>query len=253
MGKLFSIINNKGGTGKTTTAANLGAALARLGKRVLLIDMDSQCNLSASLGLTEAGEHHIGTLLLGQSKVEEAVVEADQLWLIPSVDNLLDYETRINNEPGREYLLREALEPLAKTYDYLIVDCPPSLGALSINALVASDYFIVPMQTENFAFIGLDKILDISEKVKKRMNPQLKLGGILLVKYSQRTRFGQAIVSNLENNDRLGDRLFKTAIRQDIALMEAAAFSQTIFEYAPKSRGAGDFKTFAKELMKKCK
>lgn len=250
MAKVFSIINNKGGTGKTTTTLNLGGALAQIGKKVLLIDLDSQCNLSTSLGHVGTNEHHIGGLLLEKSNLQEVIVKNEKLDLIPSSEKLLDFEFQINNEPGREYLLNETISEIEKDYDYILVDCPPSLGTLSINALVASNFFIVPMQAENFAFIGLDKIIDMTEKVKKRMNPRLDLAGILFLKLSYRTKFSQAVLSNIMANDRLKNKIFETHIRQDIALMESAAFSNTIYEYAPKSRGAEDYLDLAKEIIK---
>lgn len=250
MAKLFTIINNKGGTGKTTTAVNLGAALAGMGRRVLLIDLDSQCNLTTAIASLDS-DKHVGTLLLKQHNAHDAIVYAEDngLYLLPSSDKLLDYETQISSEPGREYLLQEALAEVSSQFDYIFIDCPPSLGTLSINALVASDYFIVPMQAENFAFIGLDKILEITDKVKKRMNRELTLAGILFVRLSHKTKFSQAVITNITSNERLRNKLFSTYIRQDIALMEASAFSKTIYNYSPKSRGATDYQTLAKEII----
>jgi len=251
MAKIFTIINNKGGTGKTTTTVNLGAALALEGKKCLLIDLDSQCNLSTSLGITDA-EIHAGHLLLSVNKPMECVLPTNRenLFVVPSSVNLLDYETKINNEPGREYLLKENLQNVENNFEYIFIDCPPSLGTLSINALVASRYFIVPMQAENFAFIGLDKILDITAKVKNRMNPNLELGGILFVRQSLKTKFSMAVISSISENEKLSGKMLQTIIRQDISLMEASAFSQTVFEYAPKSRGAADYKDLATELTR---
>ncbi len=249
MGRFISVINNKGGTGKTTTVLNLGAALKKMKKKVLLVDLDSQGNLTHALHLQDA-QHHIGELLLGKCSFDECVQQAEGLELIPSKGNLLDFEYLINNEPGREFLLREVMEK-NNTYDFILMDCPPSMGTLSINSLVAAHSFIVPMQAENFAFIGLDRILQTAEKVKQRMNTNLALDGILFVKYQSRTKFGQAVVSNIVQDNYLKDKLFNSYIRQDIALMEAPAFGQSIFEYAPKSRGAFDYLNFAKELVKK--
>lgn len=250
MSKVLTIINNKGGTGKTTTSLNLGYAFARMRKRVLLVDLDSQCNLSSALTIGTEG-NHIGKLLLKQSSIEETVQYFDQLSLIPAATNLLDYEHQINNEPGREFLLKESIEPLKSEFDYIIFDCPPSLGTLSINSLVASDYFLVPMQAENFAFIGLDKILITAEKVKARLNKALDFAGVLLIRYSNRTKFSKAVRKNLEKNPETAEKLFKTVIRQDIALMESAAFHQSIYEYSPSSRGAEDYTHLANEFLKK--
>ncbi len=248
MAKIISVINNKGGTGKTTTVLNLGAALKKLKYNVLLIDLDGQSNLSKALNINEP-KNHVGELLLGKCSFEACAVETEGLKILPSVSDLLDYEYLINNEPGREFLLREVLNK-TNSYDYILIDCPPSMGTLSINSLVAANQFIVPMQAENFAFIGLDRILQIANKVKNRMNTELQLAGILFVKYQTRTKFGQAVISNITQNDYLKNKLFNAYIRQDINLMEAPAFGQSIFEYAPKSRGAFDYFNFAKELVK---
>jgi chromosome partitioning protein len=250
MATIISIINYKGGTGKTTTALNFGAALSKKKKRVLLIDFDSQCNLSLSKGF-KTPEKHIGNVLQKKSTIAESIYELDDFSLVPSIETLLDYEFAISNEPGREFIAREFLQPVKDDFDYIIIDCPPSLGLLSINSLVAANYFIVPMQTENFAFIGLDNIMSATQKVKDRMNPGLELAGILLVKFAYRTKFSQAVISNILANEHLKDKIFDAYIRQDISLMESPAFGQTIFEYSPKSNGAKDFQAFANEFLKK--
>jgi chromosome partitioning protein len=249
MARVFTIINNKGGTGKTTTALNLGAALVELKKKVLLIDLDSQCNMSSALGVGPT-ENHIGVFMLGKVCFSEVMQEHHNIHIIPASDHLLEYEMMINTEPGREYLLKESVVKIRNQYDYILIDCPPSLGIFSINSLVAADYFIVPMQAENFAFIGLDKILQVADKTKKRLNPALELAGILLIRYTSRIKFSQAVVSNIEANSQIGKKIFRTKIRQDINLMESSAFSQTVFEYSPKSRGAEDFSLLAKEIRK---
>jgi len=250
MQKTIAVINNKGGTGKTTTVLNLGAALAKQKKRVLLIDLDTQSNLTQSLQVQNT-ENHIGKVLLSRCDIKDAIVQVEGMDIIPSTDELLDFEFLINNEPGREFLLRESIANLEKEYDFILMDCPPSMGTLSINSLVAADSYIVPMQAENFAFIGLDRILQTAEKVKNRMNPKLELEGILFVKYQPRTKFGQAVVSNIIQNQQLKNKVFNSYIRQDIQLMETTAFGQSVFEYAPKSRGAFDYINFAKELLNK--
>lgn len=249
MAKIISILNNKGGTGKTTTVLNLGAALRQMKNKVLLIDLDGQSNLSKALHISEP-KNHIGELLLGKCSFTDCMVEAEGMKILPSVSNLLDYEYLINNEPGREFLLREVLAK-APDFDYILIDCPPSMGTLSVNSLVAANYYMVPMQAENFAFIGLDRILQIAEKVKNRMNTELELAGILFVKYQARTKFGQAVISNIAQNSYLKERLFNAYVRQDINLMEAPAFGQSVFEYAPKSRGAFDYMNVAKEFVKR--
>lgn len=251
MAQIISIINNKGGTGKTTTTLNLGSALHKSGFKVLVIDIDSQSNLTTSLGVSRV-ENHIGKLLLNDLKPDEVLTETKSgVTLIPSTSYLLDYEYKINNEPGREYLLKEALEPIQTYFDFILIDCGPSLGTFSINALVASDYYIVPMQAENFAFIGLDKIIQISDKVKMRMNPNIEMAGILFVKFPHRTKFSKAVIKSLETNSRFKEKVFKTRIRTDISLMESTAFGQDVFDYASHSRGAEDYLKLAKEFIKK--
>jgi chromosome partitioning protein len=250
MATIISIINYKGGTGKTTTTLNFGAALAKKKKKVLLIDFDSQCNLSLSKGFKKP-EKHIGNVLQKKAGIKESLYDVGIFSIVPSIENLLDFEFAISNEPGREFIAREFLQSVQDDFDYIIIDCPPSLGLLSINSLVAADYFIVPMQTENFAFIGLDNIMSATQKVKDRMNPNLELAGILLVKFAYRTKFSQAVISNIMANEQLKDKIFDAYIRQDISLMESPAFGQTIFEYAPKSHGSYDYQAFANEFLKK--
>lgn len=249
MANVISIINNKGGTGKTTTVLNLGAALAKKRKRVLLVDLDSQCNLTSAFG-AETPEVGVGDLLVGNASLSDVLIKNGKLSLIPSSEKLLDFEFQLNNEPGREYMLREQLERVANDYDFILIDCPPSLGTLSINSMVAANHFIVPMQAENFAFIGLDRIMLISEKVKKRMNPNLDLAGILFVKLDPRTKFSQAVIQSLSDNQNFKGKLFNTYIRQDISLMESGAFKQSVYDYAPRSRGADDYNDLAKEILK---
>ncbi|MDA3893615.1 MAG: ParA family protein [Salinivirgaceae bacterium] len=249
MAKIISIINNKGGTGKTTTVLNLGAALKKKNKKVLLIDLDSQSNLTHSLHIQD-NKYHVGDLLLGKCTLKDCIQNSEGLDIVPSNSNLIDYENQINNEPGRECLLKQVLEN-TNGYYYILMDCPPSMSTLSINSLVAANSYIVPMQAENIAFIGLDRILQTAEKVKLRMNTHLELAGILFVKYQPRTKFGQAVVSNIAQHSILKNKLFNSYIRQDIALIEAPAFGQSIFEYSPKGRGAFDYMNFAKELTLK--
>lgn len=250
MAHIISVINNKGGTGKTTTVHNLGAALALKKKKVLLLDLDSQSNLSSALGIN-GKEPSFCDLITNAAKIDETIIETGNMHGIPSSDKLLENELLLNNEPGREYILKEMIDQVANRYDYILIDCPPSMGTLSINSLVAAHSFIVPMQAENFAFIGLDRIMAISGKVKKRMNPTLELEGILFVKLSPRTKFSQAVISQLSGDENFTGRLFNTFIRQDINLMESGAFHQTVFDYAPKSHGAEDYKDLANEILKK--
>ncbi len=249
MAKIISVINNKGGTGKTTTVLNLGAALARRRQKVLLIDLDSQGNLSSALDL-QSPKFSVGQVLLGETPIESAISKVGKISVLPAGGDLLDYETQLANEPGREFILREALEKVQNLYDFILIDCPPSLSNLSINSMVAADHYLVPMQAENFAFIGLDRILQVADKVKARMNPKLELAGILFVKLNPRTNFSRAMIKSLSEDERLAGRLFDTYIRQDISLMESGAFHQTVFDYAPKGNGSADYGALAREILK---
>ncbi|OIN57689.1 ParA family protein [Arsenicibacter rosenii] len=240
----ISITNNKGGTGKTTTALNLGAALQKKGFRVLLIDLDAQGNLTLATGCRQP-RHHAGELLMDEASWEETLITGPTVHLIPASRMLLSYEHRLNAEPDSGYLLREQLEN--RPYDYVIIDCPPSLGALTFGALSATDWFIVPMQGENFAYIGLDEILQCAAKVRRRINPGIKLAGILMNKFDLRTKFGQSVYQKLSANPSV--RVFNSSIRQDISLMECTAFGQSIFDYAPNSRGARDLMNFCDEFL----
>ena len=244
MMKTIAITNNKGGTSKTTTSLNLGAALKNAGYKVLGIDLDSQCNLTLGTGVQPAG-YHAGTLLLGESTFEQTLQQTSSFDLIPSSKTLLSYEYRINTEPDSAFFLKDSL--FGKGYDYVIIDCPPSLGALTINALVASDYFIIPMQGENFAYVGLNEILALTSKIRKRLNPELELAGILLSKFDMRTKFAQMVYNKLTQNENV--KVFKTHIRQDVSLMESSAFGDNIFNYNPQSRGAQDYRNFCEEVI----
>lgn len=246
MANIISITNNKGGTGKTTTTLHLAAAFAGMGKRVLAIDLDSQCNLTNALGIGEQ-KNHIGNLLTGNRNFKDTLCIVGetpyQLALLPASETLLNYEYFINSETDGQYLLKDTLSPYLKEYDFVFIDCPPSLGTLSVNALVASNYYLIPMQAENFAYRGLYRILQLIEKVKP-YNPTLQRLGILLNRFDRKTKFGQSLLVQLESM-----HVFDTVIRQDIALMECTAFAQPIFSYAPKSRGAEDYLALAHEIQ----
>lgn len=244
MTKTYAITNNKGGTSKTTTALNLSAALNLRGFRILAIDLDPQCNLTLGAGI-QPSEINAGTMLLGESTFEQTVQKAASFDIIPAHKTLLSYEYRVNAEPDSAFFLKDVL--FGKQYDYVIIDCPPSLGALTVNALVASDNFIIPMQGENFAYVGLNEILQLTSKIKKRLNPELELAGILLSKFDMRTKFAQMVFQKLSSNENI--KLFKTHIRQDVNLMECAAFGENIFLYAPESRGANDYKNLCEEIL----
>lgn len=249
MGNIISVSNHKGGVGKTTTTVNIGAALAVLGHKVLLIDLDPQANLSQSLGL-EGKEPNIYQLLKGEGKPSPVNV-AERLDVIPSSLDLSGAEVELAGEAGREYILEEILQPLKFRYDYILIDCPPSLGLLTINALTASEEVLIPIQPHYLAAQGLSKLLEVVEKVRKRLNKRLKVGSILITLYDGRKVLNRDVLEALEG--RFPNELLKTRIRENIALAEAPTQAVDIFRYAPKSNGAEDYLAAGRELLEKMK
>ncbi|GAB3900612.1 ParA family protein [Spirosoma agri] len=250
---VLAFANNKGGTGKTTVALNVAAGLARIGKDVLMIDLDSQANLSIWAGFRNV-KKHVGHLLMDDMEWQEVLLEGKieneygsvRLDLLPSARTMLRAEAVINANAILMFALRNALNEHGHSYDYIIVDCPPSLGALTVNALVAADYYIVPMQGENFAYIGLDEMLIAVSKLRRDAGAQVQLLGVLKNKFSQHTVFGREISEALEKKN---INVFKTQIRQNTSLMECTALSQSIFDYKPKSNGAIDFSALVEEII----
>lgn len=249
MGNIISVSNHKGGVGKTTTTVNIGAALAQLGHKVLLIDLDPQANLSQSLGL-EDKEPNIYQLLKGEGRPLPINV-AERLDVIPSSLDLSGAEVELAGEAGREYILEELLQPLKFRYDHILIDCPPSLGLLTINALTASDEVLIPIQPHYLAAQGLSKLLEVVEKVRKRINKRLKVGSILVTLYDGRKVLNRDVLEALET--RFPGELLRTRIRENIALAEAPTQGLDIFRYAPKSNGAGDYLAAGRELLEKLK
>lgn len=249
MGNIISVSNHKGGVGKTTTTVNIGAALAQLGHKVLLIDLDPQANLSQSLGL-EDKEPNIYQLLKGEGRPLPINV-AERLDVIPSSLDLSGAEVELAGEAGREYILEELLQPLKFRYDQILIDCPPSLGLLTINALTASDEVLIPIQPHYLAAQGLSKLLEVVEKVRKRINKRLKVGSILVTLYDGRKVLNRDVLEALET--RFPKELLRTRIRENIALAEAPTQGLDIFRYAPKSNGAEDYLAAGRELLEKLK
>jgi chromosome partitioning protein len=247
MSKVISISNHKGGVGKTTSAINIGAGLNKLGKRVLLIDLDAQANLSQSLGLTDQ-EQNIYGAIKGEYKLQPVDI-VKGLDVIPSTLDLSGAEVELSGEAGREYILRELIEPLRSSYDYIIIDSPPSLGLLTINAFTASDEVFIPLQAQYLALQGLTKLMEVIEKIKKRLNKDLKVGGVFITQYDNRKILNRDVVATIEAHFK--DEVFKTKIRDNIALAEAPAQGLDIFRYNPKSYGAEDYLSLCKELLKR--
>jgi chromosome partitioning protein len=247
MSKVISISNHKGGVGKTTSAINIGAGLCKLGKKILLIDLDPQANLSQSLGLIDQ-ERTIYGALRGEYNLQPIEI-LKGLDLIPSTLDLSGAEIELSGEAGREYILRELLEPLRGSYDYIIIDSPPSLGLLTINALTASDIVLLPLQAQYLAVQGLVKLLEVIEKIQKRLNKELIVGGVFITQYDNRKVLNRDVVAIIEKI--FPKDLYKTKIRDNVALAEAPAQKLDIFRYNPKSYGAEDYLSLCKEILSK--
>ena len=247
MSKVISISNHKGGVGKTTSTINIGAGLNKLGKKILLIDLDPQANLSQSLGIIEP-ERTIYGALKGEYSLEPIKV-VKGLEVVPSTLDLSGAEIELSTEAGREYILKELLEPIRAYYDYVLIDSPPSLGLLTINAFTASDLVLIPLQAQYLALQGLTKLLEVIEKINKRLNKELQVGGVFITQYDSRKVLNRDVVDTIESHFK--DRLFKSKIRDNIALAEAPAQGLDIFRYQPKSYGAEDYLALSREILKK--
>lgn len=247
MGKVLSISNHKGGVGKTTSAINIGAGLNILGKKVLLIDLDPQANLSQSLGLINQ-EKTIYGALKGEYKLQPVSV-LEGLDVIPSTLDLSGAEIELSSEPGREYILKELIDNVRSSYDYIIIDSPPSLGLLTINSFTAADEIIIPLQAQFLAMQGLAKLVEVVEKIKSRLNKGLKIGGVFITQYDGRKVLNRDVVETI--NAHFKNEVFKTKIRDNIALAEAPAQAMDIFRYNAKSNGAEDYMDLAKEIIKR--
>ncbi len=245
MGLIISLLNHKGGVGKTTSAINIGAGLAELGKKVLLIDLDPQANLTLSLGIPR----HPNTIyeaIRGETPMIPYQVK-DNLDVVISTLDLSGAEMELINEAGREFILRELFDPIRDNYDYIIIDCPPSLGLLTLNALTSSDLVYIPLQTEFLAMQGLAKIKQIIQKVKLRLNKKLEIGGVIATMYDHRKVLNRDVVQTIEKY--FGDLVFQTRIRDTVALAEAPAQRKDIFEYSKNSSGAQDYLALSKEIL----
>jgi len=244
MSNIVTISNHKGGVGKTTSALNLGAGLATLGETVLLVDLDPQANLSQSLGIREPVNHVYGSIR-GEYPLTPVEILSG-LDLIPSTLDLSGAEIELSAETGREYILRELLEPLRNRYDYILIDSPPSLGLLTINALTASQEVFIPLQAQYLALQGLSKLVEVIEKIQKRLNTSLRIGGVFITQYDSRKVLNRNVVETIEAHFK--DRVFTTRIRDNVALAEAPTAGLDIFRYAPKSYGAKDYLALATEI-----
>ena len=244
-----AIVNNKGGVGKTTSAINIGTGLARSGQKVLLVDLDPQAHLTYSLGIqAHELDATVYEVLKGDIAFKDALIEKYGAMVLPASLNLSGAEIELAAVPGREHLLQEALgEP--DGFDYVLFDCPPSLGLLTLNALTTATEVYIPVQTEFLALQGMSKLLQTVEIVKKRLNPTLRVTGIIGTRYDRRKNLNKEVVGKIRNY--FGDLLFSTLIRDTIALAEAPSYGEDIFTYQPNSYGAEDYRHLCQEILER--
>ena len=246
--KSIAIINQKGGVGKTTTALALAAGLSRKGKRVLQIDLDAQANITQTLGADDSGLTVLD-VLTRKSGIVKAIQKTEQGDVLPASPGLAGLDTVLTSV-GKEYRLKEALGELNGNYDYIIIDTPPALGILTVNALAACNEIVIPAQADIFSLNGIKQLYETIQPVREYCNPTLKILGILLTRYSSRSILSRDIADVIEQTAQsLRTRLFKTTIRENIAIKEAQAKQQNIFSYAPKSNAAADYQAFTEEIM----
>ena len=252
MGKIISVAHQKGGVGKPTTAINLSASIALLGKKVLLIDMDPQANASSGLGI-EADSRGIYELLLGDASQEEVIccTEIETLKIIPSRVDLTGAEIELVSKESREKVLKSALNGVREEFEFVIIDCPPSLGLLTLNALAVSNSVLIPMQCEYYALQGLSHLLKTLKLIKKSINPDLKVEGILLTMFDSRTILAAQVKDQVQKY--FSDFLLKTIIPRNVRLSEAPSHGKPIVLYAGRSRGADSYVELAKEIISRSK
>lgn len=252
MGKIIAIANQKGGVGKTTTTVNLAASLGVLEKKVLLIDADPQANASSGLGI-DVESVEIGTyqILEHSNTPQEATISssAPNVSVIPAHIDLVAIEIELVDKDNREYMLKQALEKVKDEYDYILIDCAPSLGLLTLNALTAADSVIIPIQCEYFALEGLGKLLNTIKSVQKIHNAELDIEGLLLTMYDSRLRLSNQVVEEVQKH--FNDMVFKTIIQRNVKLSEAPSFGESIINFDATSKGASNYLSLAQEIIKK--
>ncbi len=250
MSKIISVANQKGGVGKTTTAVNLSASLAVLEKKVLLVDCDPQANATSGLGIDpDALEKSVYDCILGQADVNNVIIETDtpNLDILPTRIDLVGAEVELVNEKGREGFLARALEPIKNNYDFIIIDCSPSLGLITLNALTASDSVIIPIQSEYFALEGLGKLLNTIRIVQTRLNPKLSIEGLLITMYDHRLRLARQVVEDVRGHFK--QMVFNTLIYRNTKLAEAPSYGKSVIMHDATSSGAINYLNLAREIL----
>ncbi len=251
MGKIIAIANQKGGVGKTTTAVTLSSLLAKKGKKVILIDADPQGNATSGVGVQQKTEKSIYQLLVEEVTIEETLIQTNinQLKVCPSNINLAGAEVELVSMISREQRLKEKLEGIKNEQDYIIIDCPPSLGLITLNAFTAADSVLIPIQCEYYALEGLGQLINTINLVKKHLNRDLEIEGALLTMYDARTNLSNQVVTEVEKY--FGDKVYKTVIPRNVKLSEAPSYGMPITEYDARSKGAKSYEKFVKEFLKK--
>ena len=249
MSRIIAVVNQKGGVGKTTTAVNLSAALAEIGRRVLLVDLDPQGNATMASGVDKRDAHPSGCeVLLGEATARAAIRTTNGKFdLLPSNTDLIAAELQLMDLPERERRLKTALDPIAREYQYVLIDCPPSLSLLTLNALTAADSVLVPMQCEYFALEGIAALTDTMDVVKNRLNPKLEIEGIVRTMYDVRNGLTNAVSAELQRH--FGEKVYRTVIPRNVRLAEAPSHGQSIVEYDRASRGGVAYLGLAGEII----
>lgn len=252
MGRIIAIANQKGGVGKTTTAINLSACLAEKGKKVLAVDMDPQGNMTSGLGLDkDAIEKTVYDLIIDEASIEEILQKEalENLDILPTSIDLSAAEIELIGVEDKEFIIRNAVKKIKDNYDFIIIDCPPSLSMLTINAMTTADSVLVPIQCEYYALEGLSQLIHTVELVKERLNPGLEIEGVVFTMYDARTNLSLQVVENVKDN--LQQAIYKTIIPRNIRLAEAPSYGMPISQYDPKSAGSESYRRLAEEVINK--